>query len=68
MTQEMNPRKAPIQYVRLFQNVTSLEMYGKEIIKKQSPPFCLMIIHHVSTADNVLGSKLLIMLHFSNID
>ena len=26
MTQEMNPRIAPIQYVRLFQNVTSLEM------------------------------------------
>ena len=26
MTQEMNPHMAPIQYVRLFQNVTSLEM------------------------------------------
>ena len=26
VTQEMNPRIAPIQYLRLFQNVTSLEM------------------------------------------
>ena len=26
MTQEMNPRIAPIQYLKLFQNVTSLEM------------------------------------------
>ena len=42
MTQEMNPRIAPIQYVRLFKNITSLEMQGKEIMKKQSP---LMIIH-----------------------
>ena len=26
MTQEMNPHIAPIQYIRLFQNVTSLEI------------------------------------------
>ena len=34
MTQEMNPCIALIQYVKLFQNVTNLEMKGKEIIKK----------------------------------